>query len=334
MEFMKRLYAAAKNNIKKIVLAEGNEERTLRAANIVLDEGLADIVLLGNESEIMLMAEKLNLSAIKKATIINPIHHSKIDEYTDLLYQIRKDKGLSIQAARQLITDPLYLACVMIKNGDADGEVAGARNSTGDVLRPAFQIIKTKPGINIVSGSMLVFLKNTSYGNNGLIIFSDCAVNPNPSAEELSQIAISTAETARSIAGFEPKIAMLSFSTKGSAKHEMADKVILATKLVKEKYPQLIIDGELQSDAAIEPFVAEKKAKGSPLEGRANVLIFPDLQSGNISYKLVQRLADAEAVGPVLQGMAAPINDLSRGCSVDDIVKMIVITASQAINKK
>jgi phosphate acetyltransferase len=222
----------------------------------------------------------------------------------------------------------------MIKNGDADGEVAGARNTTGNVLRAAFQIIKTKPGINVVSGAMLMFSKNKSFGENGTLIFADCGVNPNPTAEELAQIAICTAETALHIGQFEPKVAMLSFSTKGSAKHEFVDKVVRATELVKQMAPEIKIDGELQADAAIVASVAEKKAPNSEIAGQANVLIFPDLQSGNIAYKLVQRLGDAEAIGPILQGIAAPINDLSRGCSVDDIVKMIVITANQAIKQK
>ena len=238
------------------------------------------------------------------------------------------------EKAAVLVENPLYLGCLMIKAGDADGEIAGAQNTTGDVLRPALQIVKTAPGISCVSGAFLMFLKDKSYGDNGLLVFADCAVMPNPTAAELAQIAVSTAQTTRDIVGADPKVAMLSFSTKGSASHEMVDKVVEATRLAKEMAPDLKIDGELQADAAIVDVVAAQKAPGSEIAGKANVLVFPTLEVGNIAYKLVQRLAGAQAVGPILQGIAAPVNDLSRGCSVDDIYKMVAIAANQAIGLK
>ena len=241
---------------------------------------------------------------------------------------------MTIEQARQLVEDPLYLGCLMIKNGDADGEIAGAQNATGDVLRPALQIIRTHPGISVVSGAFLMFVQDKSFGENGILVFADCAVVPNPNAQELAEIALATARTAQALVGVEPRVAMLSFSTKGSAKNELADKVIEATRIVKEMAPDLLIDGELQADAALIPSIGEKKAPGSPVAGNANVLIFPNLECGNIAYKLVQRLGNAEAIGPILQGMAAPVNDLSRGASVDDIYKMVAICANQAISLK
>ena len=253
-----------------------------------------------------------------------------VHEYIDLMVDIRKKKGLTREKAAKLIEDPLFLATIMIKNGDADGEVAGAENATGDVLRPAFQYVKTKPGFSVVSGAFLMILKDKNFGEDGLLVFADCAVHPNPTDKELAEIAVATGETTRAIAGFEPRIAMLSFSTKGSAVHEMVDKVVNATRMAKEMDPSLKIDGELQADAAIIEAIGQKKAPGSEIAGKANVLVFPTLETGNIAYKLVQRLAGAEAVGPILQGMAAPINDLSRGCSVSDIVNLVAITANQA----
>ena len=272
----------------------------------------------------------MGLSHIKKATIVDPLSHEKKETYIDLMVEIRKNKGLTKEDAGKLIEDPLYLATLMIKNGDADGEVAGAANSTGDVLRPAFQYVKTAPGISVVSGAFIMILKDKEFGENGLIVFADCAVHPNPTDKELAEIAVATGKTTKAIAGFEPRIAMLSFSTKGSAKHEMVDKVVSATKIAQEMAPDMQIEGELQADAAIIEAIGQKKAPGSKIAGRANVLVFPTLETGNIAYKLVQRLAHAEAVGPVLQGMAAPINDLSRGCSVSDITNLIAITANQA----
>lgn len=331
MDLLNKILERAKANIKRIVLPEGDEIRTLQAADIILKEKAAHLILLGKEDKILKTASDLHLNYISEAEIIDPETSSKRSEYSDLLYNIRKNKGITYREAEDLTKNPLYFACLMIKNGDADGELAGARNFTGDVLRPAFQIIKTLPCIQVVSGAILMFTKTPQYGENGLFVFADCAVNPNPTAEELAQIAVCTAKTTRQIAGIEPRIAMLSFSTKGSASHELVEKVVKATRLAREMEPQLLIDGELQADAAIVPSVAHRKAPESPVAGKANVLIFPDLQSGNIGYKLVERFGGAEAVGPILQGMAAPVNDLSRGCSVEDIVHMIAITANLAI---
>ncbi|MBQ9200874.1 MAG: phosphate acetyltransferase [Bacteroidales bacterium] len=334
MSLLEQMRSRAQAYPQKIVLAEGTEIRTLKAANQILVDGVAEIILIGNPSEIRSLAKENHLDSIEKATIIDPLCHDKKEAYTQLLFELRKNKGMTLEEAGRKVEDPLYLACLMIKNGDADGEVAGARNSTGNVLRPAFQIVKTLPGISVVSGAFLMFLQNKQYGYDGMMVFADCAVTPNPTAPELAQIAVSTAATARNIAGFEPQIAMLSFSTKGSAKHEMVDKVVEATRLAHEMAPQLKIDGELQADAALVASVAAAKAPGSDIAGHANVLVFPTLEAGNIAYKLVQRLGNAEAIGPILQGMAAPINDLSRGCSVDDVYKMIVITCNQAIGIK
>ncbi|MDR1678867.1 MAG: phosphate acetyltransferase [Prevotellaceae bacterium] len=331
MDILNEMFARAKQNLRRIVLPEGTEERTIKAADIILAEGFAEIILIGSKAEIEAKAAEFGLKNIGKATIIDPATNSSMPNYANLLFELRKSKGMTIEDASKLAQNPLYLACLLIKNGDADGEVAGAMNATGNVLRPAFQIVKTLPGINVVSGAFLMFTQTPEYGENGLLIFADCAVHPNPTAAELAQIAVCTGQTARNIAGFEPKIAMLSFSTKGSAKHELVDKVVEATKLAKEMAPDMQIDGELQADAALVPSVGQSKAPGSAIAGQANVLIFPDLQAGNIGYKLVQRFAGAEAVGPILQGMAAPVNDLSRGCSVEDIVKLVAITANQAI---
>ncbi|MFO8002369.1 MAG: phosphate acetyltransferase [Marinilabilia sp.] len=331
MDFLQKLKDHASKNKKRIVLPEGTEERTLRAADIVLEEGFANIILIGNPEEIQNEERRLVLKNISKATIIDPANHENKETYIDLLYDLRKHKGMTRDQASELVQNPLYLSVLMIKNGDADGEVAGAVNATGDVLRPAFQIVKTLPGISVVSGAFIMVLKDKELGEDGIIVFADGAVHPLPSTEELAEIAVATGKTTRDLLGIEPRIAMLSFSTKGSAKHEMIDKVIKATEIAREKDPSLIIDGELQVDAAVVPEIARKKAPGSDIVGNANVFIFPSLESGNIAYKLVQRLAKADAIGPVLQGMAAPINDLSRGCSVSDIVGMVAITSNQAI---
>jgi phosphate acetyltransferase len=333
MDLLNQIKEKAKKNLQRIVLPEGYEERTLKAADIILSEGLAKIILIGNPDKLGALAKQWNLSNISKATIIDPENNPKAGEYADLMVELRKSKGLTRDQALTLLKDPLYLATVMIKKGDADGEVAGADNATGDVLRPAFQYVKTLPGISVVSGAFLMFLKDKEFGNDGLMVFADCAVHPNPTAQELAEIAVSTAKTTRVIAGIEPRIAMLSFSTKGSAKHEMVDKVVTATALAKKMDPSIKIDGELQADAAIIERIGQKKAPGSEIAGKANVLIFPTLETGNIAYKLVERLAHAEAVGPILQGMAAPINDLSRGCSVSDIVNLVAITANQAAGR-
>ena len=334
MTLLETIRNNAKNYNKRIVLPEGTEERTLKAANIILEENIAEIILLGNSEEINNLAAKWKLKNIIKATIIDPVNHDKKDFYANLLFEIRKGKGVTKEDALKLVENPLYLATLLIKNRDADGEVAGADNSTGNVLRPAFQIIKTLPGISVVSGAFFMILDNKDFGDDGVIVFADCAVHPDPTEKELAQIAICTANTAKSIGGMEPRVAMLSFSTKGSAKHEMVDKVVNATKIAKEMEPNLQIDGELQADAAIIEAIGNKKAPDSKIAGRANVLVFPNLEVGNISYKLVQRMAGAEAVGPVLQGMAAPINDLSRGCSVNDIVNLVAITVNQAQGMK
>lgn len=331
MDFLETLKSRALQNKKRIVLPEGEEERNLKAADQVLGEGFADVILIGNANTIAGNAKKWNLNNIGKAKIVDPKNHEKKAAYTNMLYELRKNKGMTEEKAAALVEDPLYLGCLMIKSGDADGEVSGAIHATGDVLRPAFQIVKTKPGMSCVSGAFLMFLKDKNYGENGVMVFADCAVMPNPTAQELSEIAIATGNTAKVLGGFEPRIAMLSFSTKGSAKHEMVDKVVEATKLAQEKAPDMKIDGELQADAALVASVGQLKAPGSEIAGKANVLVFPTLEVGNIAYKLVQRLSGAEAIGPILQGIAAPINDLSRGCSVSDIVKMVAITANQAI---
>src|SRR6056297_60632 len=334
MDLISKIKEKAKTNKQRIVLPEGTEPRTLEAANILIGDEIADIILLGNKQEILEKATQSGFKNIENAQIIDPAKQDKKEEYIDKLVEIRKKKGLTREQAAELLLDPLYLAVMMIKNGDADGEVAGADNATGDVLRPAFQIVKTKPGISVVSGAFIMTLPEKSFGENGLMVFADCAVHPNPTAEELAQIAMATADTTKAIARFEPRVAMLSFSTKGSAKHEMVDKVVEATRIAREKRPDLKIDGEMQADAAIVEAIGKKKAPESEIAGKANVLVFPTLETGNIAYKLVQRIAKAEATGPVLQGMAAPINDLSRGCSVDDIVNLVAITANQAESEK
>jgi len=334
MNLLELVKQKAKIHNKRIVLPEGLEERTMKAADIVIEEKIAQVFLIGDKEKILETADNFGLKNIKNANIVNPLKHEKKEEYIQLMVELRKNKGLTFEEAGILIENPLYLGTIMIKSGDVDGEVAGAMNATGDVLRPAFQFVKTMPGISVVSGAFIMILKDKNFGQDGMLIFADCAVHPNPTESELAEIAIATAKTTRAIAGFEPRIAMLSFSTKGSARHEMCDKVINATMLVKEKDPTIIIDGEFQADAAIVPSIGKSKAPGSIIEGNANVLIFPTLESGNIAYKLVQRLANADAIGPILQGMAAPINDLSRGCSVNDIVNLIAITANQAAGIK
>jgi len=334
MNLIEQIKDKAKRNKQRIVLPESYEERTIKAADIILQESIADVILLGKPEDIQESARKLGLKNIDKATLVDPMKFGKREAYANMMVELRKSKGITKDEALKLLENPLYFATVMIKYGDADGEVAGADNATGDVLRPAFQYVKTLPGISVVSGAFLMFLKDKEYGENGLIVFADCAVHPNPTDKELAEIAVATAKTTRAIAGFEPRIAMLSFSTKGSASHELVDKVVSATRIAKEMEPSLKIDGELQADAAIVASVGLKKAPGSEIAGKANVLIFPNLECGNIAYKLVQRMGHAEAIGPVLQGMAAPINDLSRGCSVGDIVDLIAITANQAIGSK
>ena len=331
MDILSQMTARAKANKQRIVLPEGDEPRTLEAANIILKEGIANLILVGDPAVINRMAKENGYEYIKEATIFDPATDPAMEKYTNLLYELRKKKGLTMEEAVQKTKDPLYLGCLMIKAGDADGELAGARGTTADTIRPAFQILKTKPGCGIVSGAFLMFTPAKELGEDGFLVFADCAVNPCPNAEELAQIAVSTAETARTLGQIEPRVAMLSFSTKGSAKHELIDKVTEATRIAHELAPDLQLDGELQADAALVAKVGASKAPGSHVAGKANVLVFPDLQAGNIGYKLVERFSGANAVGPILQGIAAPVNDLSRGCKVQDIVQMIIITANQAI---
>lgn len=335
MKLFDRLTRCAKENPQRIVLPEGTEPRTLTAADRIIAAGIAKIILIGDPEEIHHLAKDMNLNHISEAEIVNPSDEKVIDKYAPLFYQLRKTKGITEEEARLTTANPLYLGCLMVKAGDADGQVAGAMNTTGNVLRAAFQVIKTQPGISVVSGAFLMLLpEGLNYGTDGILVFADCAVVPDPTAPELAQIAISAAQTARDIAGIEPRVAILSFSTKGSARHDRVDKVIEATRIAHEMNPDLILDGELQSDAAIVPSVCNKKAPNSPLSGRANVLVFPSLEVGNIAYKLVQRLGNVEAVGPVLQGLAAPVNDLSRGCYPEDIFKTIIMTCNQAIGLK
>ena len=335
MDLLQQIVERAKSNKQRIVLPEATEERTLRAADKVLADELANIILIGNPEEINKLAAEWGLHNIGKATIIDPENNPKSEEYATLLAELRKKKGMTIEQARELVKNPLYLGCMIIKTEGADGQISGALSTTGDTLRPALQIIKCSPGITCVSGTMLLITKQPQYGENGVVVMGDVAVTPMPDADQLAQIAVCTAQTAKSVAGFaDPKVAMLSFSTKGSAKHEVVDKVVEATKLAKERCPELKVDGELQADAALVPSVGSKKAPGSDIAGNANVLVVPCLEVGNIAYKLVQRLGDAIAIGPILQGIARPVNDLSRGCSVDDIYYMVAITACQAMDAK
>ncbi|MCI6726308.1 MAG: phosphate acetyltransferase [Bacteroidales bacterium] len=334
MELIEQLIARAKADKQRIVLPEGTEERTLKAANQILTDGVADLIILGNVDEILEKAQEWGLGNISKATLIDPATSEKREEYAQLLCELRKKKGMTIEQARQTVLDPLYFGCMIIKSGDADGQLAGARNTTGDVLRPALQIIKTAPGITCVSGAMLLLTHAPECGDNGVLVMGDVAVTPVPDANQLAQIAVCTARTAKAVAGIEPRVAMLSFSTKGSAKHEVVDKVVEAFGIAKEMDPALCIDGELQADAALVPSVGHSKAPGSPIAGKANVLVVPSLEVGNIGYKLVQRLGHATAIGPILQGIARPVNDLSRGCSIEDVYMMVAITANQAIAAK
>ena len=328
------LRAKACSNRQRIVLPESTEPRTMRAADRLIADGIAHVVLIGNRDEILAKAQEMSLTHLAEATIVNPADEQAVEKYAQLFYELRKNKGVTIEQAREQTKNPLYLGCLMIKNGDADGQVAGAMNTTGNVLRAAFQVLKTAPGVSTVSGAFIMLLpEGTPYGERGIMVFADCAVVPNPDARQLSEIAVLTEKTARDLAGIDPKVAMLSFSTKGSASHENVDKVVEATRLARELNPSMKIDGELQADAALVPSVGASKAPGSDIAGKANVLVFPDLGVGNIAYKLVQRLAGATAVGPVLQGLGAPVNDLSRGCNEEDIYKTVLLTCNQAINR-
>ncbi|WP_277016740.1 phosphate acetyltransferase [Prevotella corporis] len=346
MNLLEQIVARAKANKQRIVLPEAEEERTLKAADKVLADDIAELILIGNPDNIKKLAAEWGLKNIEKATIVDPMNNPRSEEYAEKLAELRKKKGMTVDQARELVTkNNLYLGCMIIKTEGADGQISGALSTTGDTLRPALQIIKCAPGISCVSGAMLVLTHEQQYGENGIVVMGDVAVTPNPTAEQLAQIAFTTAETAKSVAGFKaPHVAMLSFSTKGSAKDAkdketgksvyIIDKVVEATKLAKEKFPELKVDGELQADAALDPATAAKKAPGSDIAGKANVLVVPNLEVGNIGYKLIQRLGGATAIGPILQGIARPVNDLSRGCSIDDIYYMVAITACQAQDAK
>ncbi len=333
MKFIEEIKQRAKVNLKTIILPEAEDKRVLEAASKVVNEGFANIVLLGDENQIKEDSQKYNIS-LEGVKIINHLTSEKRQSYIEKLYELRKNKGLTMAEAEELLKQPIYFGMMMLKDDtcEADGLVSGAAHSTSDTLRPALQILKTAPNTKLVSAFFVMCVPDCNYGENGTFIFGDSGLNQNPTAEELSEIAISSSKSFEQLVGKEPKVAMLSYSTYGSAKSELTEKVIEATKLVKEKAPNLCVDGELQLDAAIVPEVAKSKAPGSKVAGNANVLIFPDLNAGNIGYKLVQRLAKAEAYGPLCQGIAKPVNDLSRGCSADDIVGVVAITAVQSSN--
>lgn len=335
MTLFERLTASAKAHPQRLILPESTEPRTLKAADHIIKENLAEVTFIGNSDEILAKAAELGLENIAKANIVDCNNAEFTEKYAELFYELRKKKGATIYTSREQVKNALYLGCLMIKAGDADCMVAGALSPTSHVLRAAFQVLKTKPGISAVSGAFIMLLpESCPYGDEHMLIFADCAVIPDPTTEELAQIAVETAKTTRNIAGLDPRVAMLSFSTYGSASHEKVDKVREATALAKEMDPELIIDGEMQSDAAIVPAVGEQKAPGSSVAGHANTLIFPSLETGNIAYKLVQRISGAGAVGPILQGLAAPVNDLSRGATVEDIINTIIVTCNQAIGEK
>ena len=331
MTFIDNIKKRAKENIKTIVLPEAEDIRILEATQQVLKEQYANIILVGNKEKIEKKAKENNINIIG-AEIVDPNNSEKHDEYVNLLYELRKHKGMTIEQAKELVKDPVYYGMLMVKDEqtNADGLVSGAAHSTSDTLRPALQILKTAPGTKLVSAFFVMVVPDCEYGEKGTFVFADSGLNENPDSEALSEIAISSSKSFKQLVGEEPKVAMLSYSTYGSAHSASTEKVVEATKLAKEKAPELLIDGELQLDAAIIPEVAEFKAKGSPLKGEANVLVFPDLGAGNIGYKLTQRLAKAEAYGPLCQGIARPVNDLSRGCSSEDVAGVVAITAVQA----
>jgi phosphate acetyltransferase len=326
---MKNFFEKARKLQKKIILPEGTEPRTVKAARIITDEKIARVALSGIEKDIRAVAQKEGVS-LDGIEIIEPAKSPNFEKYAQAFYEIRKSKGVTLDQARETVKNPIYFGTMMIQLGEADGLVSGAEHSTADTIRPALQIIKTKPGISVVSGCFIMLVPDCTLGDHGTFVFADCAVNPDPTAAQVAEIAIASAATAKTLVGMEPRVAMLSFSTKKSASHPFVDKMIEATRIAKEKAPDLLLDGELQVDAALIESVGAKKCPGSPVAGKANVLVFPDLQSGNIGYKLVERLAKAQAIGPFLQGLNKPVNDLSRGCSVQDIVDVTAVTAIQA----
>ena len=328
-KFIEEIKYRAKKDIKTIVLPEAEDVRILKAAQEAMDEAFANIILVGNKEKILEVANQNNIK-IEKASIVEPLKSEDYEKYVNMFYELRKHKGMTEEKAREFICDPVYFGMMMVKDSKADGLVSGAVHSTSDTLRPALQILKTAPDTKLVSAFFIMVVPDCEYGENGVFVFADCGLNQNPNSEELSEIAISTAKSFKQIIGKEPKVAMLSYSTKGSAKAEEVDKVRIATELAKEKDPELAIDGEMQFDAAIIPEIAKSKAPGSDVAGKANTLVFPELEAGNIGYKLVERLAKAEAYGPMCQGMAKPVNDLSRGCKAEDIVGVVAITCVQA----
>lgn len=329
MTFLEQIINRAKSDIKTIVLPESEDIRTLKAASLILEQGIANVILVGNEKDIKKLAGDLDLSGAK---IVDPLNSDKYEDYCNTFYELRKAKGMTYEMAQEIMKDYVYFATMMVKKGDADGMVSGAAHSTADTVRPSLQILKTKPGTKMASAFFVIVVPDCEYGYNGTFIYADSGVVENPDSEALADIAIESAHSFRQLIQAEPVVAMLSYSTYGSAKSELTEKVIKATQIAKEKAPDLLLDGELQADAALVPLVAKSKAPGSPVAGKANVLIFPDLNCGNIAYKLTQRLAKAEAYGPILQGIAKPVNDLSRGCSAEDIVGVVAITAVQAQN--
>ena len=332
MDFISSIKERARKEIKKVVLPEASDVRILRAAEIALSEAYAEIVLIGNEASIKAMAAENNID-IAKAIIVDPLNSEKAKEYAEGLYELRKAKGMTLEQAEELVKDEVYFGMMMVKMNDADGLVSGAIHSTSDTLRPALQILKTAPGTKLVSAFFLMVVPDCEYGEDGVFVFGDCGLNENPDAEQLAEIAASSSKSFEQLVGKESRVAMLSYSTMGSAKSELTQKVIDATNIVKTNYPEIKVDGEMQLDAAIVPSVGKSKAPNSEIAGRANTLIFPDLNAGNIGYKLTQRLAKAEAYGPMCQGIARPVNDLSRGCSAEDIAGVVAITAVQAQEK-
>ncbi len=327
MNFLEQISIRAKADLKTIVLPEADDIRVIKAAAMVQEQGIANIILVGNEAEIKKLAGDLDIS---KAKIVDPLKSDKFEDYANTFYELRKAKGMTPEKARETMKDNVFWAVMMVKKGEADGMVSGAAHSTADTIRPALQIIKTAPDSKLVSAFFVMVVPDCEYGEKGIFVYGDCALNQNPDAEQLSEIAIASAKSFENFVQAQPKVAMLSFSSYGSGKDPIVDKVIEATKIAKEKAPNLMLDGELQADAALVPEIGKSKAKGSTVAGQANVLIFPDLNCGNICYKLTQRLAKAEAYGPILQGIAKPVNDLSRGCSAEDIVGVVAMTAVQA----